>query len=213
MRTAMAAKLTAFLLGVLCVVQAALGNGGPFVVKYPGGDPAAKGVLARLDPTLKPAEETRLRVVKEDLAIRFLPEQQWKGDKRRLPPLTAVTAAYTIENPTDQEVQVDFGFPILRGIYLRFGMVPYPDVMVQVDKQRVYPTIISNSSIYGIIRRNAADVIEHGIAVDPELARLVADVRGAWIVPKPPVARTANAPKRRLARRIGTRQLPVRECE
>ena len=25
-------------------------NGGPFVVKYPNGDPAAKGVLARLDP-------------------------------------------------------------------------------------------------------------------------------------------------------------------
>ena len=116
-------------LAALCTGQAALGNGGPFVVKYPSGDPAAKGVLARLDPTLKPAEETRLRVVKEDLTIRFLPEQRWKDDQRRLPPLADVTAAYTIENPTDKEVQVDFGFPILRGIYLRFGMVPYPDVM------------------------------------------------------------------------------------
>jgi len=195
MRTAMAARVAAFLLGALCTVQVAFGNGGPFVVKYPSGDPAAKGVLARLEPTLKPAEETRLRVVKEDLTIRFVPEQQWPGDQRKLPPLTAVTAAYTIENPTDKEVQVDFGFPILRGIYLRVGMVPYPDVAVQVDKERVHPTVISNSSIYGIIRRNAAGVIERGIAADVDLAQLVADVRGAWIVPKPP-ARTANAAQR-----------------
>jgi hypothetical protein len=192
MRTAMATRLTAFLLGVLSVVPAAFGNGGPFVVKYPSGDPAAKGVLARLDPTLKPAQETRLRVVKEDLTIRFVPEQVWEGDKRKLPPLTSVTAAYTIENPTDEEVTVDFGFPILRGIYLRWGMVPYPDVTVQVDKQRVYPTIISNSSIYGIIRRNAAEVIERGVAADADLARLVADVRGAWIVKKSP-AKQASA--------------------
>ena len=47
----------------LCAGHWAFGNGGPFVVKYPSGDPAAKGVLARLDPSLKPAQETRLRVL------------------------------------------------------------------------------------------------------------------------------------------------------
>ena len=59
-----------------CAGHWAFGNGGPFVVKYPNGDPAAKGVLARLDPTLKPARETRLRVLKEDLTIRFVPNPQ-----------------------------------------------------------------------------------------------------------------------------------------
>ncbi len=39
---------------VLVAAGLALANGGPFVVTYPGGDPAAKGVLARLDPSLKP---------------------------------------------------------------------------------------------------------------------------------------------------------------
>ena len=58
---------------VICTVQIVLANGGPFVIKYPDGDPAAKGVLARLDPTLKPARETRLKVVKEDLMISFRP--------------------------------------------------------------------------------------------------------------------------------------------
>ncbi len=50
----------------------AAGNGGPFVIKYPGGDPAAKGVLARIDPDLKPAREERLRVRKEDLKVLFV---------------------------------------------------------------------------------------------------------------------------------------------
>ena len=162
MRTTMTAKLVAAcLLGALSTAQLALGNGGPFVVKYPSGDPAAKGVLARLDPTLKPAQETRLRVVKEDLTIRFVPEQQHPESPQKLPPLADVTAAYTIENPTDNEVQVDFGFPILRGIYLKSGMVPYPDVRVQVDRKAVYPTVISNSRIYGIIRSSAVGTIEH----------------------------------------------------
>ena len=39
-----------------------------------------------------------------------------------------MTAAYTIENPTGEEIQIDFGFPILRGIYLLQGMTSYPDV-------------------------------------------------------------------------------------
>ncbi len=180
MKTAQAAKLTlaAALLAALCVGKWALGNGGPFVVKAPNGDPAAKGVLARLDPTLKPAREERLRVVKEDLTIRFVPERQWEGDKRKLPPLVEVTAAYRIENPTGSEVQEDFGFPILRGVYLRFGMAgAAADVGVTVDKEWSRPTMISNSVIYGIIRQNARAVIEKGITADPELALWTAAVR------------------------------------
>ena len=87
MRTTMHLAGAAFLIGAWCMGQAALGNGGPFVVKHPNGDPAAKGVLARLDPTLKPAQETRLRVIKEDLTLRFVPQRRWREDKRALPPL------------------------------------------------------------------------------------------------------------------------------
>ena len=77
----------------------AFGNGGPFVVKYPGGDPAAKGVLARLDPSLKPQTETRLRVVKEDLTICFETDRlsglgaRADGAQPETPPLVAVRAA------------------------------------------------------------------------------------------------------------------------
>ena len=81
---------------------------------------------------------------------------------------------------------MDFGFPILRGIYLRVRMVPYPDVAVQFDKQQVDPTVISNSTIYGIIRRDARETVEKGIAADTELARRAAALRAAWPVPKPP---------------------------
>ena len=145
----------AFLIGAWCT--AALGNGGPFVVKDPHGDPAAKGVFARLDPTLKPAQETRLRVVKEDLTVCFVPEPaKWQSEKFKMPPVAEVTAAYQIENPTDEVVAMDFGFPILRGIYVRSGMVPYADVEVRLDKEAIYPTVISNSSIYGVIRQNGA---------------------------------------------------------
>jgi len=160
----------------------AAGNGGPFVVKYPSGDPAAKGVLARLDPTLKPAEETRLRVVKEDLDILFGTDR-FRGTTAE-PPLVGVSAVYTIENPAGEEVQVDFGFPILRGIYMSpFTMIPTPDAQVRVDKAYLAPTVISNSAIYGLIRQNAREVIEKGMASDRELAERVAAVRQAWTVP------------------------------
>ena len=75
---------------VILAAQTARANGGPFVVKYPNGDPAAKGVLARLDPTLKPARETRLRVVKEDLTIQ-LGSPSFSGN-RAVPPLAGVNA-------------------------------------------------------------------------------------------------------------------------
>ena len=68
-------KTIAILVSVLALfvlkLNLALGNGGPFMIKYPNGDPAAKGVLARLDPDLKPTRESRLRVVKEDLKVTF----------------------------------------------------------------------------------------------------------------------------------------------
>ena len=92
-----------------CVLWSTLasGNGGPFVVKYPAGDPAAKGVLARLAPDLKPAREKTLRVVKEDLSISFLPEA-WAPRGKAQPPLAHVTAAYRIRNPGDKEAEDRF---------------------------------------------------------------------------------------------------------
>ena len=161
------------------MVQVASGNGGPFVIKYPNGDPAAKGVLARLDPDLMPGRENRLKVVKEDLKVTF--------DKDRIlgpvisgPPLVRVSAQYTIENPADKEIEMDFGFPILRGIYVSpYSMMPRPDVVVQLDQKPIVCTIISNSTIYGIIRRRAYALIEEAIAANSELANLVSAVRNS----------------------------------
>jgi hypothetical protein len=159
--------------------QVLLGNGGPFVLKYPGGDPAAKGVLARLHPTLKPAREARLRVLKEDLAI-DLTGRGRPAIRKGTPPVAGVEAAYTIENPTDEDIEVDFGFPILRGIYTSpFSMRPTPDVRVRVDGKAVKVDIISNSAIYGLIRQRARAVIDEGVAADANLAALVRRVRAA----------------------------------
>lgn len=153
---------TTFLTDVL------LANGGPFVIKYPDGDSAAKSVLARLGPDLKPARETRLRVVKEDLSVAF------RARNADMPPVATVSAAYTIENPTDEEVEVDFGFPILRGIYiLPYDMARRPHVGVRVDDADVPATLISNSAIYGIIRQGARRAIDRGLAADPKLRGLV----------------------------------------
>lgn len=171
----------------LSTPERSLGNGGPFVVKYPNGDPAAKGIFARLDPTLKPGREERLRVVKEDLKITFVGNQPPTPNRQtNSPPLAVVLAAYTIENPTDGAIEIDFGFPILRGIYmsrLSMSMIPRPDVEVRLnDKQRVNTQIISNSAIYGLIRQRARDAIEQAIAAEPTLAGLVATVRTTGLV-------------------------------
>ena len=162
----------------LCLLaeSLAVGNGGPFVIKYPNGDPAAKGVLARLDPDLKPARETRLRVIKEDLKVTF----GRAGKSVDGPPLAHVLAEYTIENPTNEEVEVDFGFPILRGIYVDpLSMMRRPNVNVRLDKKAIKSTIISNSAIYGIIRQRAREVIEKAIADDIKLNEIVTSVRNA----------------------------------
>jgi hypothetical protein len=169
--------------GWLCAVPAS-GNGGPFVVQYPGGDPAAKGVMARFDLDLRPGREERLRVIKEDLNIIFDRPPFESENKPAVVPLASVSAEYTIENPTDQKIQVDFGFPILRGIYLHpFSMVASPDVQVKLNGDgHVSATVISNSMIYGIIRQLSRETIEKTVAGDARLAELVAAVRASGLV-------------------------------
>jgi hypothetical protein len=157
----------------------AMGNIGPFVVKYPGGDVAEEGVLARLDPSLKPARETRLRVVKEDLQIGLSSFRFETG----MPPDVGVLADYTIENPSDQRIEVDFGFPILRGTYLGPNEKDLRNTSVWLEqgdkKDSIEPKLISDSMIYATIRRDARELIDRGIAADAELARRVSAVRAA----------------------------------
>jgi hypothetical protein len=156
-----------------------MGNGGPFVLKYPTGDTAAKGVLARIDPSLKPDREERLRVVKEDLSVAFQ-AGPFRDQASVMPPLAEVRAKYTIENPTGEAVTVDFGFPILRGIYISpRSMMPRADVAVTLDRQALSSTVLSNSVIYGLIRRQARTVIDKAIDGDTELRRLADAVRKA----------------------------------
>jgi hypothetical protein len=179
-------------LGLIAITLAAIvvyGNGGPFVVKYPNGDPSAKGVLAKMDFTLHPARETRLRVVKEDLSFRFAQAGN---------PLVSVTASYAIMNPTEKEISVVFGFPILRGIYVapesdgislmevrwptgtgNKKTEPPPMAKITVDGKEAKAEIISNSAIYGIIRQFARDSIEEGIKNDSTLAQFIDAVRKA----------------------------------
>ncbi|MHC4062275.1 MAG: hypothetical protein ACYSR6_11835 [Planctomycetota bacterium] len=168
------------LLGVLTSLMLmagfALANGGPFVLKYPNGDPAAKGILARLDPDLKPARETRLRVIKEDLKVTFGKDGRRNQHSH---PLAHVIAEYTVENPTADQIEIDFGFPILRGVFINpRSMRPSPAVDVTIGEKHIRATIISNSAIYGIIRRRARDIIEKAVAEDQTLASLVASIRG-----------------------------------
>lgn len=172
-------------------VSVVLANGGPFVVKYPEGDPAAKGVAAPLTDQLKPGREERLKVIKEDLDFIFTtdqrrasPQPEGGGKSPPLPPLVLVSAAYTIENPTDKEIEVTFGFPVLRGLYMSpFSMMPQPDAQVRLNKNDyVGSTVISNSAIYGVIREQARRTIEAAIAKDGRLSDLVARTRATgWV--------------------------------
>jgi len=155
-----------------------LANGGPFVIKYPSGDPAAKGGLARLHPDLKPGRETRLKVIKEDLKVTFGKDGVGREGGVSGPPLARVSAEYTIHNPTAEQIEVDFGFPIIRGIYISpFAMMPSPDVQVHLEKTRINCTVISNSAIYGIIRQRAREMIEKALAEDRDLWQLAESVR------------------------------------
>jgi hypothetical protein len=86
-------------------------------------------------------------------------------------PLAHVVAEYTIENPTDKEIEVDFGFPILRGVYVSpWSMLPMPDVSVTLGGKGVGSTVISNSAIYGIIRKRARALIEKALTADGNTA-------------------------------------------
>lgn len=161
-------------------------NGGPFLVKYPEGDSSGKGVLARLDPDLKPMRETRLRVLRENLKVSFKSDERMAKAFARTapeyvhPPLVEVSAEYTIENPTAEPIEVDFGFPILRGIYTPpYSMMAKPAVNVRLGDKVLGANIISNSVIYGIIRRRARQQIKESVAASPQLARLVNSVRSA----------------------------------
>ncbi|MDO8588504.1 MAG: hypothetical protein Q7T82_15870 [Armatimonadota bacterium] len=185
------------LIGVLllsfCLSGAANANGGPFVIKYPSGDPSAKGVLARLDPDLKPAREDRLRVLSEDLDVSFGPSVTYPGGERGLPillspppepvaavstPFAHVSASYKIENPTAEAIEIDFGFPILRGIRTSpHGMMLTPDVYVTMDGKSIDCKVISNSALYGIVRQRARETIDKAVAQDSRLSALVADAR------------------------------------
>ncbi|MCX7046568.1 MAG: hypothetical protein NTX50_13920 [Candidatus Sumerlaeota bacterium] len=171
-------------------------NGGPFLIKSPQGDPAAKGVLARLDPDLKPARETRLQVIKEDLDIRFTPDSFMARNPGgpSVPPKVNVTASYLIANPTSEAIQMEFGFPILRGIYMNpYAMVATPDVRIQLDgKENVSPIVISNSGIYGLLRRKAMGAISQTLKDNAELRRLFEDAQTASGEKREP-ARTALA--------------------
>jgi hypothetical protein len=183
--------------------QQAGGNGGPFVVKYPSGDPAAKGVLARLDPSLQPARETRLRVVEEQLSIALTRDRFSRPETM---PLAQVAAHYTIENPTAAPVPMDFGFPVLRGIYLNpLAMMPRPEVTVTVDGKSVPTQIISNSLIYAVIRQRAREAIEKGVAADAQLAALVAAVRPAAAASPQSVPPASEATRAALAEDLTTR--------
>jgi hypothetical protein len=144
--------------------------------------------LARLDPDLKPGREKQLRVVKEDLRIVFGVDL-FGGKDATTPPLAVVTAEYTIENPTPGEVSVDFGFPILRGIYVQPPSMARPPPAVKVIAQRMDSgggtppktlpaTLISNSNIYGLIRARSREAIEKAIAGDEVLSGLVLKARG-----------------------------------
>lgn len=158
---------------------AVFANGGPFVLKYPNGDPAAKGVLARLDPDLKPGRESRLRVIKENLKVTF-GNNRFPIGKMEERPLVHVSAEYMIENPANQDIEVDFGFPIIRGVYISpYSMMPRPEVQVCLGDKQVRSTIISNSVIYGIIRQRAREVIEKAVFENPELEKLVTDTHNA----------------------------------
>jgi hypothetical protein len=83
---------------------------------------------------------------------------------------------------------VDFGFPILRGIYMMPDKMSLgPDIRVLAQRMdteeerkpmRLNPTVISNSGIYGIIRARARRAIENGIAGDENLPKLILSVKG-----------------------------------
>jgi len=159
-------------------------NGGPFVIKHPGGDTAAKGVLARLMPDLRPGRESVLKVLREDLTVSF--QHQLEDGSPATNPLAHVDAQYTIENPSAQPVTIDFGFPILHGFYARparydgpasmFPSPPRASISVKRNGQSHPYTVISNSMLFGVIRSIAKPIIDKALE-NPNLADSVRSIR------------------------------------
>ncbi len=199
-------RLSRWMVGVaVCLVvgptPSTWGNGGPFLLKYPNGDPAARGNVALLDVDLKPSREERLRVIKEDLKIAVVKDPSpayGSTENKYTAPLAIVSAEYTIENPTTQNIEVHLGFPILRGIYEPIrGMSMAPEAHVIVNgKDGVHSNTISNSAIYGLIRSRAREVIETAVAGDPALAERVAAVRTTGTVRRHTVSAIRSAVQR-----------------
>ena len=166
----------------LLAAEWAAGNTGPFLVRYPNGDPAAKGVLARAGSEPKTGAGTAAPGGERGFDDQVFTPARFGGA-----PAVFVQAGYTIENPADRQVEADFGFPILRGIFIGQRM----SVEVNVDgvHNRVRWDIIPNSLIYGLVRQQARAAIEKGILADKELGDLVGAVRKTLGRPAPDYAR------------------------
>jgi hypothetical protein len=147
---------------VMVMESAAMANGGPFLVRSANGDTAAKGVPAPILPDLLPGRESRLRVEREDLAVDFNPNAA---------SLVDVTARYTIANPGKDDISLDIGFPILRGIYQPYhgggmggpGYRGPPAVHVKLGEKHQAFDIISNTNLLARIREHAYEIVETGI--------------------------------------------------
>jgi hypothetical protein len=159
-------------------------NGGPFVIRHPSGDTAAKGVLARLMPDLRPGRESVLRVLREELSIAFEPHADPGYIAQS--PFAHVVAEYIIENPSEKPVAIDFGFPILHGFYVRpahyghpaamFPSPPQASITVTKNGQPSSYSVISNSMLLGAIRSIAKPAIDKALE-DAGLADAVKAVR------------------------------------
>ena len=185
MRKTAAGAVAAWVLA-LCLSGVVLGNEGPFVIKYPEGDPAAQGVLARLDADLRPARETRLRVLQETIEVGFhrrmfgIVNTPAASDRDPTCPSVEFNVAYRIENPTDEPIELDLGFPVVRGIADNlFNVQVWHEDPRKGPESRVSPkwVDISYSVIYGIIRERARERIEACIATDETLRARVGAVR------------------------------------
>jgi hypothetical protein len=148
---------------VVGMESVAMANGGPFLVRSATGDPAAKGAPAPILPDLLPGRESRLVVEREDLSFGFAP----KGTN-----VVDVIARYTIANPGKDDITLDIGFPILRGIYQPYygggmGSPGYPGdpvVAVKLGQEGQRFDILSNTHILARIREHAFGIVEAGIA-------------------------------------------------
>jgi hypothetical protein len=165
---------------VLSMESMALANGGPFLVREPGGDPATKGAPAPILPDLLPGRESRLQVVSEELGFRFT-------GRPDLAPVE-VSAQYSIRNPTDEEITLEIGFPIVRGIFRPYyhfggmtgeGVLGAPVVAVWLDKELHPSKLISNSDLLTRIRRHAYDIIDGALAARPGLKALQDQMKAA----------------------------------